>query len=54
MQRLCKECLGAIVMLVVWDAVVQATDHRMRPIVLTIARLALILISREVFYGPMT
>ncbi|MCO6389340.1 efflux RND transporter permease subunit [Aliihoeflea sp. 40Bstr573] len=38
-----------------WDAVIEATDHRMRPIVLTAAAasLALIPISREVFWGPM-
>ena len=38
-----------------WDAVVEATQHRMRPIVLTAAAasLALIPISREVFWGPM-
>ncbi len=38
-----------------WDAVVQATEHRMRPIILTAAAagLALIPISREVFWGPM-
>ena len=38
-----------------WDAVVQATEHRVRPIILTAAAasLALIPISREVFWGPM-
>lgn len=38
-----------------WEAVVQATEHRMRPIMLTAAAatLALIPISREVFWGPM-
>ncbi|KHJ53780.1 ACR family transporter [Aureimonas altamirensis] len=38
-----------------WDAVVEATEHRMRPILLTAAAasLALIPISREVFWGPM-
>jgi len=38
-----------------WDAVVEATEHRMRPIVLTAAAasLALIPISREIFWGPM-
>lgn len=38
-----------------WDAVVHATEHRMRPIILTAAAasLALIPISREVFWGPM-
>ena len=38
-----------------WEAVVEATEHRMRPIVLTAAAasLALIPISREVFWGPM-
>ena len=38
-----------------WAAVVQATEHRMRPIILTAAAasLALIPISREVFWGPM-
>lgn len=38
-----------------WDAVVEATEHRMRPILLTAAAasLALIPISSEVFWGPM-
>lgn len=38
-----------------WDAVVNATEHRMRPIMLTAAAasLALIPIAREVFWGPM-
>jgi multidrug efflux pump subunit AcrB len=38
-----------------WSAVVEATEHRMRPILLTAAAatLALIPISREVFWGPM-
>jgi multidrug efflux pump subunit AcrB len=38
-----------------WDAVVEATTHRTRPILLTAAAasLALIPISREVFWGPM-
>lgn len=38
-----------------WDAVVNASTHRMRPIALTAAAasLALIPISREVFWGPM-
>ncbi|MFD1199297.1 efflux RND transporter permease subunit [Brucella gallinifaecis] len=38
-----------------WDAVVQASQHRMRPIALTAAAasLALIPIAREVFWGPM-
>lgn len=38
-----------------WDAVREATEHRMRPIMLTAAAasLALIPISREVFWGPM-
>jgi multidrug efflux pump len=38
-----------------WDAVVEATQHRMRPIALTAAAasLALIPIAREVFWGPM-
>lgn len=38
-----------------WNAVVEATEHRMRPIMLTAAAasLALIPISREVFWGPM-
>jgi multidrug efflux pump subunit AcrB len=38
-----------------WDAVVEATEHRMRPILLTAAAasLALIPIAREVFWGPM-
>ncbi|TIW55795.1 MAG: efflux RND transporter permease subunit [Mesorhizobium sp.] len=38
-----------------WAAVVEATEHRMRPIALTAAAasLALIPIAREVFWGPM-
>ncbi len=38
-----------------WDAVVEATHHRMRPILLTAAAasLGLIPIAREVFWGPM-
>lgn len=38
-----------------WEAVIDATEHRMRPILLTAAAasLALIPISREVFWGPM-
>ncbi|GJD97052.1 efflux RND transporter permease subunit [Methylobacterium iners] len=38
-----------------WDAVVEATCHRMRPILLTAAAasLGLIPIAREVFWGPM-
>jgi multidrug efflux pump subunit AcrB len=38
-----------------WQAVVEATEHRMRPILLTAsaASLALIPIAREVFWGPM-
>jgi multidrug efflux pump subunit AcrB len=38
-----------------WDAVVEATEHRMRPIMLTAAAasLALIPIASEVFWGPM-
>ncbi|MFF0922970.1 efflux RND transporter permease subunit [Rhizobium leguminosarum] len=38
-----------------WQAVVEATEHRMRPIMLTAAAatLALIPISREIFWGPM-
>jgi multidrug efflux pump subunit AcrB len=38
-----------------WEAVLNATEHRMRPIMLTAAAasLALIPISREVFWGPM-
>ena len=38
-----------------WNAVLEATEHRMRPILLTAAAasLALIPISREVFWGPM-
>ncbi|WAC28457.1 efflux RND transporter permease subunit [Ancylobacter sp. SL191] len=38
-----------------WEAVIEATEHRMRPILLTAAAatLALIPISREVFWGPM-
>jgi multidrug efflux pump subunit AcrB len=38
-----------------WTAVIEATEHRMRPITLTAAAasLALIPIAREVFWGPM-
>ena len=38
-----------------WEAVVDATEHRMRPILLTAAAatLALIPISRQIFWGPM-
>jgi multidrug efflux pump subunit AcrB len=38
-----------------WNAVVEATEHRMRPIMLTAAAasLALIPIAREIFWGPM-
>jgi len=38
-----------------WMAVIEATEHRMRPILLTAAAatLALIPISREIFWGPM-
>ena len=38
-----------------WDAVQEATEHRMRPIMLTAAAatLALIPISHEIFWGPM-
>jgi multidrug efflux pump subunit AcrB len=38
-----------------WDAVVEAAEHRMRPIMLTAAAasLALIPIAREIFWGPM-
>ncbi len=38
-----------------WDAVREATEHRMRPILLTAAAasLALIPIAREIFWGPM-
>ena len=38
-----------------WEAVVEATEHRMRPIMLTAAAasLGLIPIAREVFWGPM-
>ncbi|QCK85658.1 efflux RND transporter permease subunit [Phreatobacter aquaticus] len=38
-----------------WEAVVEATEHRMRPIMLTAAAasLALIPIASEVFWGPM-
>ena len=38
-----------------WQAVVEATEHRMRPIMLTAAAasLALIPIAREIFWGPM-
>ncbi len=38
-----------------WHAIIEATEHRMRPIMLTAAAatLALIPISREIFWGPM-
>ena len=38
-----------------WEAVVEATEHRMRPILPTAAAasLALIPIAREIFWGPM-
>jgi multidrug efflux pump subunit AcrB len=38
-----------------WDAVIEATRHRMRPILLTAAAasLGMIPIAREVFWGPM-
>ncbi len=38
-----------------WDAVVEATCHRMRPILLTAAAasLGMVPIAREVFWGPM-
>jgi multidrug efflux pump subunit AcrB len=38
-----------------WQAVVEATEHRMRPILLTAAAasLGLIPIAREIFWGPM-
>jgi len=38
-----------------WDAVVSATQHRMRPIMLTAAAasLGLLPIAREIFWGPM-
>jgi multidrug efflux pump len=38
-----------------WNAVIEATEHRMRPIMLTAAAasLALIPIAREIFWGPM-
>ena len=38
-----------------WEAVVEATEHRMRPIMLTAAAaaLALVPIAREIFWGPM-
>jgi multidrug efflux pump subunit AcrB len=41
--------------LAAWDAVREATRHRMRPIMLTAAAatLALIPISKEIFWGPM-
>jgi multidrug efflux pump len=39
----------------IWEAVVEATEHRVRPIMLTAAAasLALIPIAREIFWGPM-
>ena len=38
-----------------WDAVIEATEHRLRPIMLTAAAasLGLIPIAREIFWGPM-
>jgi multidrug efflux pump subunit AcrB len=38
-----------------WTAVIEASQHRMRPILLTAAAatLALVPIAREVFWGPM-
>jgi multidrug efflux pump subunit AcrB len=38
-----------------WDAVVEATEHRRRPILLTAAAasMGMIPIAREVFWGPM-
>jgi multidrug efflux pump subunit AcrB len=38
-----------------WNAVVEATEHRMRPIMLTAvaASLGLVPIAREIFWGPM-
>jgi multidrug efflux pump subunit AcrB len=38
-----------------WEAVIEATEHRVRPIVLTAAAasLGLIPIAREIFWGPM-
>ena len=38
-----------------WEAVVEATEHRMRPIMLTAAAasLGLLPIAREIFWGPM-
>lgn len=38
-----------------WNAVIEASEHRMRPIMLTAAAatLALIPIAREIFWGPM-
>ena len=38
-----------------WDAVVEATEHRMRPIMLTAAAasLGLVPIAGEIFWGPM-
>ena len=38
-----------------WEAVVEATEHRMRPILLTAAAasLGLLPIAREIFWGPM-
>jgi multidrug efflux pump subunit AcrB len=38
-----------------WNAVVEATEHRMRPIMLTAAAasLGLVPIAREIFWGPM-
>ena len=39
----------------VWEAVVEATEHRMRPIMLSAAAasLGLMPIAREIFWGPM-
>ena len=38
-----------------WEAVVEATENRMRPIILTAAAasLGLVPIAREIFWGPM-
>lgn len=39
-----------------WQAVIEATEHRMRPIMLTAAAatLGLVPISRDIFWGPMS
>jgi multidrug efflux pump subunit AcrB len=54
-QRSIPPTISASRGLAPWDAVVEATRHRMRPILLTAAAVSLgmIPIAREVFRGPM-